>query len=292
MTKNPLMLYDAKIALEFEGQWLLLNAITEIQGDTSVVLQGASRKTLFGYAPDLLHARQHGSISVTVTQYITKGFPEEVFFRMAGFRQQSNRNLILTYPEKLGTVQSPATMFVESAQGSFCLTNCVVEGIDVPFAKDKVGQFTVTLQAARVDIVDTVVIPTTIRTQGQHMLPQPVYSQLSGYQQSQVGQTATFQRTITTLDQANCFNTDEIVSQGHRLLSDSNLGISIQEYVTKERLLLPYSFETGAEVSQQGLSIRQVSGIATKRVSLQSVHSMYWDFKATDTIEIIGPKED
>lgn len=293
MTKNPLLLYDQKVALEFEGQWLLLDAITEIQGDTQITLSGPSRKTIFGYSPDILTARQATSTSVTITSYITKGFPEAVFFRMAGFKEIFPRRLSLTYPEPIGRVQPTGNIYIESPSGSFVLTECQVDSIDMPFQLDKVGQFTVTMQVKRIDPVDTNIIPVGIKTQGAHMLPGPVNSRISGYTQSQIGQSVTFQRTLNVLNNsASCFNVNELISSGTALWSDSNLGAAIQEYVTKERLLLPDSIHTDLEISQSGLVVKQAQGNATKRLSLQAVHTMYWDFKAHDTIEIIGPKED
>lgn len=294
MNISPLILYDAKIFLEFEGSWLQLDAITEIQGDTSVTLQGPTRKTLFGYQPDIVKPRQHNPVSLTLTSYITKGFPEIVFFRMAGFMQQTSRTAILSYPEKLGIIQPEATLYIQSAQGSFCLKNCIVESIDMPFSLDKVGQFTVSLLSKELTIVDKSISiqPYGALKQGLHMPPKQVNARISGYTMKQVGQSCTFQRAITTLNSANCFNQEQIIRQGHTLLSDSNLGASIQEYLTEQRLDLPYSFEGDLVLEQQGLHIRQVRGIATRRTSLQTVHNMYWDFRATDTIEITGPQED
>lgn len=293
MTKNPLMLYDSKVALEFEGQWLLLDAITEISGDTQITLSGPSRKSLFGYSPEILQARQATSTSVTITSYITKGFPESVFFRMAGFKQILPRRVTITYPEPIGQPQPLGNIYIESSSGSFVLTDCQVEGIDLPFQLDKVGQFTVSLQAKRIDPVDTSIIPVGIKTQGKHMLPGPVESRISGYVQSQIGQSVTFQRQMNQLNNVlNCFNVGQLLGSGSMLLSDSNLGASIQEYVTKDRLLMPDSVHADFEISQSGLIVKQADGIATKRLQLQQVHSLYWDFKAHDTIEIIGPKED
>lgn len=294
MNISPLILYDSKIFLEFEGNWLQLDAITEIQGDTSITLQGPTRKTLFGYQPDIVKPRQHSSIQLTITSYITKGFPEKVFFRMAGFTQQSSRTVVLSYPEQLGGIQPKATIYVQNPHGSFCLKDCVVEGIDIPLQLDKVGQFTVTLQAKELMIIDKSIpiSPYNTKKQGTHMLPQEVNARISGYTMQQVGQSCTFQRVLNTLNSVNCFNQDTLIGQGHTLLSDSNLGASIQEYLTEQRLDLPYSFEGDLVLEQQGLHIRQVRGIATRRTSIQTVHNMYWDFRATDTIEITGPQED
>ncbi|AZV02013.1 hypothetical protein [Aeromonas phage Akh-2] len=65
-------------------------------------MSGPSRKSIFGYSPDILSARQVASTSITITSYITKGFPESVFFRMAGFKEIFPRRLTLTYPEPIG----------------------------------------------------------------------------------------------------------------------------------------------------------------------------------------------
>lgn len=293
MTRNPLILYDSKIALSFEGQWLLLDAVTELSGDTSIRQQGPNRKTLFGYAPPQLQAREYSSFSITLTTYITKGFRESVFFRMAGFHEFEPRRLVLSYPEKLGDSQKEATMYVVSASGQFCLTGCQVESIDLPFQLDKVGQIAITLSAKTLQQQDTSVLSgATLEAQGQHMLPSAVVTQLSGYEASQVGQSVTFQRQYTQLSQVNCFNTDVIVHQDARIVGESNFGGVIQEYVTKDRLDMQDSMYTDFEVSQSGLLVRQVNGLATKRLNIQSVNTIYWDFRATDTIEIIGPKED
>lgn len=293
MTRTPLILYDAKIALYFEGQWLLLDAVTELTGDTSVRLQGPNRKTLFGYSPPQLQAREHSSFSVNITTYITKGFRESIFFRMAGFQEYTPRGLILGYPEKLGEPQKEATIYVSSPSGAFCLTGCSVDSIDLPFQLDKVGQITINLQAKTLAQQDRSILNNiSAKTQGQHLLPAPVTTRMSGYEASQIGQSITFQRGYTELSQVNCFNTDSIVSAGARLISDSNLGGVVQEYVTSERLEMPESTYTDFQVSQSGLVIRQHNGIATKRLNIQSINTLYWDFRATDTIEIIGPKED
>ncbi|AZV02011.1 hypothetical protein [Aeromonas phage Akh-2] len=55
---------------------------------------------------------------------------------------------------------------------------------------------------------------------------------------------------------ANCFNVDQVIQSGTVLLSDSSLGASIQEYVTKERLLMPHSTHTDLEISQSGLIVK------------------------------------
>lgn len=293
MTRNPLILYDAKIALYFEGQWLLLDAVTELTGDTSIRLQGPSRKTLFGYSPPQMQAREHSSFQVTLTTYITKGFREAVFFRMAGFQEFEPRRLTLMYPEKLGELQKEATMYISSPAGQFCLTGCIVDSIDLPFQLDKVGQITINMQAKTLEQQDLQVIRNIeMQPQGQHMLPGPVVTQLSGYEASQIGQSVTFQRAYTELSQVNCFNTDVIVPTGARITSDSNLGGVVQEYVTRERLDMQDSVYTDFEVSQSGLKVRQVNGLASKRLNIQTVNTLYWDFRATDTIEITGPKED
>lgn len=293
MTRNPLILYDAKIALYFEGQWLLLDAVTELTGDTSIRLQGPNRKTLFGYAPPQLQAREYSSFSITLTTYITKGFRESVFFRMAGFHEYEPRRLVLSYPEKLGELQKEATMYISSPAGQFCLTGCIVDSIDLPFQLDKVGQITINMQAKTLEQQDLQVIRNIeMQPQGQHMLPGPVVTQLSGYEASQIGQSVTFQRAYTELSQVNCFNTDVIVPTGARIISDSNLGGVIQEYVTRERLDMQDSVYTDFQVSQSGLRVRQVNGLATKRLNIQSVNTLYWDFRATDTIEIMGPREE
>lgn len=293
MTRNPLILYDAKIALYFEGQWLLLDAITELSGDTSIRQQGPNRKTLFGYAPPQLQAREYSSFSITLTTYITRGFRESVFFRMAGFHEYEPRRLVLSYPEKLGDQQKEATIYVISPAGQYCLTGCQVESIDLPFQLDKVGQTTITLSARTLQQQDSSLLSgVSLDTQGDHMPPGPVITQLSGYEATQVGQSVTFQRQYTQLSQVNCFNTDLIVPQGARIVGESNFGGVIQEYVTKDRLDMQDSMYTDFEVSQSGLRVRQVNGVATKRLGIQSVHSLYWDFKATETIEISGPQED
>lgn len=293
MTRNPLILYDAKIALYFEGQWLLLDAVTELSGDTSIRQQGPNRKTIFGYSPPQLQAREYSSFSITLTTYITKGFRESVFFRMAGFHEYEPRRLVLSYPEKLGDQQKEATIYVISPAGQYCLTGCQVESIDLPFQLDKVGQTTITLSARTLQQQDSSLLSgVSLDTQGDHMLPGPVVTQLSGYEASQVGQSVTFQRQYTQLSQVNCFNTDVIVPQGAKIVGESNFGGVIQEYVTKDRLEMQDSMYTDFEVSQSGLLVRQVSGLATKRLNIQSVNTLYWDFRATDTIEIIGPKED
>lgn len=293
MTRNPLILYDSKIVLYFEGQWLLLDAVTELTGDTSIRLQGPNRKTIFGYSPALLKAREHTEFSITINTYITKGFKEAVFFRMAGFQEYSPRKLLLSYPEKLGEVQREATIYVLSPQGQYCLTGCSIESIDIPFQLDKVGQITVTFTAKTLAPQDKQLLNgLPIAPQGKHMLPGPVMSKMSGYEQHQIGQAITFQRQYTSLSAANCFNTEDIVTQGHRLTSDSNLGGVIQEYVTVDRLSMPDSFSTDLEISQSGFMVRQTEGLATRRLNIQSVNSLYWDFRATDTIEITGPKEE
>lgn len=294
MTKNPLILYDSKIFLEFEGSWLQLDAITEIQGDTSIALQGPTRKTLFGYKPDLVKPRQHNAIQLTISSYITKGFPEKVFFRMAGFNEQSQHTVVLGYPEVLGNKQPLANMYIQSSFGQFSIQDCAVESIDIPLSLDKVGQFTVSLRAKEMVLVDKSipVFATDIPTQGAHMKPAPVIARLSGYEMSQIGQSCTFQRTLNILSSANCFNQNSVIREGHMLMSDSNLGASIQEYLTEDRLKLPYSLEGGFFLEQQGLKIHQVHGLITRRTSIQTVHNVYWDFRATDTIEITGPQED
>lgn len=293
MSRNPLILYDAKIALYFEGQWLLLDAVTELTGDTSIRLQGPNRKSIFGYSPPLLQGREQSSFSVTLNTYITKGFREAVFFRMAGFHEFEPRRLMLSYPEKLGEPQQEAIMYIASPQGQFCLTGCVVDSIDLPFQLDKVGQITINLQARTLEQQDTEVFSNiSMDTQGQHLKPGQVHTKMSGYAGSQIGQSITFQRAYTELSQVNCFNTDNIVAQGRRLTSNSYLGGAIQEYVIPERLEMPYSFYTDLEIVQSGLQLRQVNGLASKRLSMQSVNTLYWDFRATDTIEIIGPRED
>lgn len=293
MTRNPLILYDSKIALYFEGQWLLLDAVTELSGDTSIRQQGPSRKTIFGYSPPQLQAREYSSFSITLTTYITKGFRESVFFRMAGFHEFEPRRLLLSYPEKLGDPQREATIYVVSPSGQFCLTGCQVESIDLPFQLDKVGQITVTMSAKTLSQQDGQVLSEVLlKPQGQHMLPGPVFTYMSGYEASQVGQSITFQRQYTQLSQVNCFNTGIVVPQGAKIMGESNLGGVVQEYVTKERLSMQDSMYTDLEILQSGLRLRQVGGLATKRLNIQSVHTLYWDFRATDTIEITGPKED
>ncbi len=293
MTRNPLTLYDSKIVLYFEGQWLLLDAVTELTGDTSIRLQGPERKTLFGYSPPLLTAREHSEFSLTITTYITKGFNESVFFRMAGFHEYSKSRLMLQYPEKLGDQQPEATIYIMNSSGQFCLTGCSVESIDIPFQLDKVGQLTVTLTARSLTTQNPAAIENIpIVVQGKHLLPAPVFTTLSGYEASQIGQSITFQRQYSKLSGANCFNTTEVISSGARIKGESNLGAVIQEYVTKERLGMQDSMFTDLEISQSGMRVRQTGGVATKRLNIQSVHTLYWDFRATDTIEIIGPRED
>ena len=291
MTKNPLLLYDAKVILEFEGQWLEMDAVSEISGDSSIIMTGPTRKTLFGYSPDLLRARQHGGISLTLSTYITSGFPEVLFFKMAGMDIRTSHSAVLSYPEVLGKIQPQATIYILSTSGSFCLRGCVLEGIDMPFSKEQVGQLSVSLNQKSIDVVDTnLEFPVVPKKQGQHMRPGPVESQISGYTASQVSQTSTLQRSLLTLGNTNCFNYGEVASLGHRMQSDSSFGISVQEYVTKERLEMPDTFEAAVELSQSGLVLRCYNGIVTKRMSVATTHSLVWDFKATSTIEIIGPK--
>lgn len=293
MTRTPLILYDSQIALNFEGKWLLLDAVTELSADTSIRQQGPNRKTIFGYSPPQLQAREYSTFSVTITSYITKGFKESVFFRMAGFHEFEPRRLLLSYPEPLGGPQKEGTLYVVSSDGQFCLTGCQVESIDLPFQLDKVGQFTVTLSAKTLQQQGTQVLNgLVLKKQGKHMLPGPVVTQMSGYEASQVGQSVTFQRQYTQLSAANCFNTDIIVPQGSRVLGESNLGGIVQEYATKDKLGMQDSMYTDFEIAQSGLYVRQLGGLATKRLNIQSINTLYWDFRATDTIEITGPRED
>ena len=293
---NPIMLYDAKIALLFEGEALFLDAVAELSGSTSVTLQGPKRKTLFGYSPDLLQARKRSSITFNLSTYITKGFPEEVFFRMAGFSLTRDRAVVLQYPEPIGRLQPQGDIYIDSVDGQFVVKGCCVESIDMPFSLENGGSISVTFQADSLEPVARGILQdlqyTRVKRQGQHIMPSTVYSGLSGYEAKQRGQTLTFQRSIKTLQNANCFNSSELITSGHRIMSDSSFGISIQEYVTQERMLQPLSTYTNATIKQSGIVVRQHEGIATRRVSIEPVHSMFWDFKATGTIEIIGPKKE
>lgn len=292
MTGTPIILYDSKILVEFEGSWLELDAITELSGDTQITLQGPSRKSLFGHSPELLSARQKNTTSLTITTYITKNFPESIFFRMAGFSEQYQGRLVLQYPEPVGRVQPKANIYIRNPlNGTILLKDCFVQGLDIPFQKDKVGQLTITLASTDIIPIGNSVIPiSNIPKQGQHMLPSPVIQHLGSYQLSTMGQSQTFQREVVELkNSANCFNITTLVTTGSKLLSQSNLGITMQEYVTKSRLDMADAFQSSLEIQQSGLIIRQQQGTAVKRLSLQTVPTIFWDYRATGAIEILGP---
>lgn len=287
-----ILLKRAKIAIEYQGHWLLLDAVQGLSGDSSVQLSGPSRKTLFGYSPDMLSARAYNPISLNLSTYITKGFHEVVFFNMMGFSNNGKNKITLSYPEMLGQPQNTQNIYVQDdVQGSFVLSNCVVEGIDIPFSMMDQGKLDVTISQSNLQKTN-ITLPNSLIKQGQHCIPDYIHQSLAGYDFKQVGQALTIQRQYFTLESRNCFNTNEIVESNNKLVSDSMLGVSIQEYARDSTLQLPDFSAGGLIIKQQGLSVQLIDGNITKRLSITDVPQIYWDYKNTNTIIITGPQEE
>jgi len=148
------LLRNARVVLIHEGIGYSMNALSSFSTDTSYSEISGKRKTLFSRtAKKYSIVNRQNTTSFSMDVLLTDSSLEKVFFELAGLEDRGNG---LYLPTSIHLTPKLFSIYIINTDNTIELTPCYLESIDIALTKESVLSASISISAARREIVKSV----------------------------------------------------------------------------------------------------------------------------------------